>query len=523
MTSSKLTGSDVPSPEFQLMFRRPCGSGSNRFGKHIMKMHISILGASFLAASFALTTSVLAQQGIGPSNFAELSKPSPDVTPQEAYVRAVARSAYIWGWPITNMLNRRARITQAPYPGLLGGVLPAAPRGQIGMLHDYIEPSQRFIACPNQDVVYGLGFFDLDTEPVVIQVPDFGDRFWVYALYDQRTDQQGHVGKPYGSKPGFYLLVGPNWSGEAPNGITDVVRFPTSLANAIPRIFQNDTDQDRAAIQPLINQVVAYPLSQFTGEMKTIEWKSAKDIPTPDEGGGGETRWVVPGKYFDQFPAILDMVPPLPGEEAMYTQFRWLMDVVAKDATLKAAIVDEAEKAEKDIIGPFLRWKHNGRPAGSGWNRSTNNAQWGIDYYDRTGTSRSNMFDNRPNETQYFYTDDDASGTSLDGSNTYAITFAAGQEPPVNGFWSMTLYNKEHFFHANDLKRYSLGTKNMTLRRNADGSLTLYAGSKSPGADKESNWLPAPAESFSLYIRAYWGKEPILNGSWQPPKIEKVG
>ena len=487
-----------------------------------MKFAQSLLATTLLTTALCTGSVAFAQQENAPAASSVLSMPSAEVTPHESYVRAVARSAYIWGWPMMNMINRRARITQAPYPGLLGGVLPAAPRGQIGMLHDYIAPNQRFIACPNQDVVYGLGFFDLDTEPVVIQVPDFGDRFWVYALYDQRTDQQGHVGKPYGSKPGFYLLVGPNWNGKVPNGITETIRFPTSLANAIPRIFQNDTDEDRAAIQPLINQVVAYPLSTFTGEMKTIEWKTAKDIPTPDEAGGGETRWVVPEKYFDQFSEILTKVPPLPGEEAMYAQFRWLLDVAAKDPVLKAVIVDEAKTAEKEIIGPFLKWKHNGKPAGNGWNRSTNNAQWGIDYYDRTGTARSNMFDNRPSETQYFYTDNDSSGGQLEGSKTYAITFAAGQEPPVNGFWSLTLYNAEHFFHPNDLKRYSLGTKNKTLKRNADGSLTLYAGAKSPDGDKESNWLPAPDGTFSLYIRAYWGKEGILDGSWQPPKIAKV-
>lgn len=474
-----------------------------------------------LASTLLCLSPALAEQAPSPRH-ADLALPSAEVTPQEAYVRAVARQAYVWGWPMVNMLNRRARITQAPHPGLLGGVLPAAPRGQIGMLHDYIQPSQRFIACPNQDVVYGLGFFDLDAEPVVIQVPDFGDRFWVYALYDQRTDQYGELGKPYGSEPGFYLLAGPTWNGEVPAGITGVMRSPTSLANAIPRIFQNDTDEDRTAIQPLINQVVAYPLSEFTGEMKTIEWASAPDIEAPDQGGDEETRWVVPEQFFDQFPEVLAMVPPLPGEEAMYAQFRWLMDVAANDPALKAAIVDEATKAEAEIITPFLQWKHNGRPAGNGWNRSTNNAQWGVDYYDRTGTARSNMFDNRPNETQYFYTDDDASGAALDGAKTYAITFAAGQEPPVNGFWSLTLYNKDHFFHANDLKRYSLGTKNTTLKRNADGSLTLYAGAKSPGADKESNWLPAPEGPFSLYIRAYWGKEPILDGTWQPPKIEAM-
>ena len=132
------------------------------------------------------------------------------------------------------------------------------------------------------------------------------------------------------------------------------------------------------------------------------------------------------------------------------------------------------------------------------------------------------MFDNKPTETQYFYTDSDSSGAPLDGAKSYAITFAAGQEPPVNGSWSMTLYNEHHFFHPNDLKRYSLGTKNKGLQRNSDGSLTLYAGHASPRGAKESNWLPAPNGVFSLCIRAYWGKQGIVDGTWQPPRIEAL-
>ena len=99
------------------------------------------------------------------------------------------------------------------------------------------------------------------------------------------------------------------------------------------------------------------------------------------------------------------------------------------------------------------------------------------------------------------------------------MTFAPGQGPPVNGFWSLTLYNEHHFFHPNDIGRYSLGTKNKKLVRNADGSLTIHVSAKSPGADKEANWLPAPDGAFSLYIRGYWGQQPILDGTWRAPKI----
>jgi len=174
------------------------------------------------------------------------------------------------------------------------------------------------------------------------------------------------------------------------------------------------------------------------------------------------------------------------------------------------------------MITPLFQWRYNGRSAGNGWNSPVNNAEWGTDYLNRTGTAKTNMYDNRPAETKYIYTDDDSQGQQLNGQNTYAITFGKGQVPLVKGFWSLTLYDEYHFFHPNALNRYSLGTKNKTLKYNADGSLTLYAGSKSPGADKESNWLPAPNGPFSLYIRAYWADEAILNGQWLPPAVQKL-
>jgi hypothetical protein len=205
----------------------------------------------------------------------------------------------------------------------------------------------------------------------------------------------------------------------------------TALANAIPRVFMNNTPEDRQAIQPLLNQIVVYPLKDFDGTMKSKDWSKAPAIPGPKSADSGETPWVVPEQFFDQLGAVLNTVPPLPGEEALYGQYRALLDAAAQDPAIKQALVEAAVETEKEVIAPFFAWKRNGRPAGNGWNRSTNNAKFGVDYYNRIRTAKSNMFDNKPTETQYLYTDDDSSGAALDGNASYEIIFAAGQEPPA--------------------------------------------------------------------------------------------
>src|SRR5262249_32088093 len=124
--------------------------------------------------------------------------------------------------------------------------------------------------------------------------------------------------------------------------------------------------------------------------------------------------------------------------------------------------------------------------------------------------------------TKYIYTDFDQDGQRLTGEHRYSVTFAAGQTPPVNGFWSLTVYNKEHLFEPNQLNRFSLGTKSKSMKMNADGSLTLYFQHETPGTDKETNWVPTPTDEFSLYIRAYWPKEEVLNASWKPPTISRA-
>ena len=440
----------------------------------------------------------------------------------DAFVKTVGQFAYVWGWPMVSMINRRTGLTSVPEPGLRGGVLPNAPLGGVCMMTDYIAPTQRFVACTNQDVLYGFGFGSLDEQPAVFQIPDFGDRFWVAAAWDHRTDSFAQLGKQYGTKPGFYAVVGPNWNGTLPDGITGSFRSSTALAAFCPRVFIEDTPQDRAAVSDLIRQVNIYPLDEFDGTIRTYDWADVPSFPVPEEAGSAEIRWVDPDTFFDQLHEVVDTVPPLPGEEAMYGQFRALLDAFDESPEVKQTLIEVARETENELITPLLRWEFNGPAAGNNWYSPRNNSAFGTDYLTRTALARSNMFENAPHETKYIFTDTDIDGNQLDGSHHYTVTFAAGELPPVNGFFSLTLYNKHHFYYENDVGRYSLGTKNTDLQYGDDGSLTFYIGNQPGDEAAATNWLPPPADEFSLYIRAYWPKQDIIDGTWKPPQVHRT-
>ncbi|TCK00153.1 hypothetical protein DFR71_1145 [Nocardia alba] len=443
----------------------------------------------------------------------------PKVTPE--YASAIGRAAYLWGWPLVNLHNRRVFMEQLPAPGLLAGIVPAGPPGTIGMLRDYIRPEERVVACPNQDVVYGFGVLDAQRGPSVVQVPDFGDRFWVYQVVDQRTDSFVELGKMYGTAPGFYLLAHSSWDGEVPAGITGVFRHDTRSGVVIPRVFLDDTEQDRTAVAPLVDRIGMYPLSEFDGTAKVFDWANAPsyggDTATGDQG---ETQWVDPEAFFPALGEVLEEVPPRPGEEALYGWFRSLLEAADRDTTIADTLRRTAVETDA-VVKQLFEFRNIGLPAPHHWTTQRNGAAFGTDYLSRTAIGKSNIFVNTPNETAYYYQDLDESGQRLHGANTYTVRFPSGELPPVQGFWSLTVYNKHHFFHPNDLDRYSLGTKNQDLNYSDDGSLTLTVGGPAPTEAKLlANWLPAPDDEFTLYLRAYWPDQTILDGTWQPPSVE---
>src|SRR5271169_3065507 len=409
----------------------------------------TILAAALIGA--LAFTSAYAQQVPIPTTAAEVPGPVPGNTMTKAYVQFVGRMAYVWGYPMVNAHNRRAAFAEAPVPGYLGGVVPVAPVGYNAMLTNYLKPDQTFIVCPNQDVAYGAGFTALDKEPTVFQVPDFGDRFYVFALYDQRTDEIAQIGKQYGTKPGFYMIVGPNWKGEVPQGINAVLHSSTDLVFFVPRVFKDDTAEDTAAVQPLIGQVMMYPLSKFDGQMKTTDWSKLPHFPVPVPKGNapkGESKWVSPATYYDELPLVMKEVPPLPGAEALYGWIKSVWDAAAKDPKTRQALVESFVTANAELVDPWFNFQYNGRDVGHGWTAAASASQWGTDYLNRTAVSKSSMYQNTPEETQYQLKELDGQGVPLNGKNQYTVTFPKGQVPPVKGFWSLTLYNEQKLFFS---------------------------------------------------------------------------
>jgi hypothetical protein len=200
-----------------------------------------------------------------------------------------------------------------------------------------------------------------------------------------------------------------------------------------------------------------------------------------------------------------------------------IADAMKSDPALKPAMIKAAQEVEDQIVTPLFQFRNHGEQLPHNWSTISNEAAFGTGYFIRTAAAKSNILVNAPNETKCYYQDLDMTGARLNDASRYTVTFPKGETPPVNGFWSLTLYNEHHFFAPNELKRYSLGTKNKDLKYNSDGSLTVYVQAEPPAEALRSNWLPAPSGAdFSLYVRAYWPKAAVLDGVWTPPGVQRA-
>jgi hypothetical protein len=433
----------------------------------------------------------------------------------------IASDAYIYGYPLVTMEMTRRVVTNVVAPE---GT--RAPMGTIIKLREYPNASFRDVTAPNADTLYTTAFFDVGDEPWVLECPDMDGRYFLLPMLDGWTDVFQVPGKrTTGTKAQSYLISGPGWSGAVPAGLTEL-KSPTSIVWLLGRIYCTGTPEDYAAVHALQDRFKLYPLSAAG---KTWTPPPGKVDPAIDMKTAvrEQVNRMPATEYFKLLAELLKRNPPSRDDAPALERFARIGLVPGQDFDGKA--IDPAweariPKLSFDRIMLHFKFSDGDVKDVNGWGYTTKTGLYGTNYIQRALVTAIGLGANRPQDAIYPTSLKPSAFRSYDGANRYEMRFAPGQTPPVNGFWSLTMYDENYFFVANPINRYSMSVRtNPVLGQ--DGSLTLYIQNESPGPDKEANWLPAPKGKFLLMLRLYWPKEDkpsIIDGSWVIPPVTKV-
>lgn len=403
-----------------------------------------------------------------------------------------------------------------------------APFNEINNMHHVATPEDTAVITPNSDTPYSILWLDLRAEPMVISVPAIErERYYSVQLVDGNTYNFGYIGtRATGSEPGDYLVVGPDWKGEAPTGIKKVFSSTTPFVFANFRTQLIDAE-DMPNVERIQAGYKAQPLSAFLKQTAPPAAPKIDFVPASTAG--------IKDYFFEYLDAALQFVPETPRDQAVRARLAKIgigpgKTFAFKDLSLehKAEILVGMKQGDDKVT----KWLTTGNKDINGWNVGAffgDEAFYNGDWLMRAGAAKAGLYANDAVEAMYPYSRTDAAGQPLDGSkHNYTITFPAGQLPPVNAFWSVTMYDgKSQFLVRNPIHRYLINSPMLPgMKKNEDGSLTLYIQKDSPGPDKEANWLPAPDDKIYLVMRLYWPKTeapsilPAGEGSWQPPGVQ---
>jgi hypothetical protein len=465
-------------------------------------------GLGFLAGS-SLSTSSLADMG---GEFLGIGEGLDDFW--------LATDAYIYGYPLVTMELTRRVITNVVRPE---GT--KAPMGQIIKLREYPNASFRDVTAPNADTLYTTAFFDVGSEPWVLSIPDMKGRYALFPMLDGWTTVFQVPGKrTTGTAAQTYAITGPAWKGTLPQGVREY-KSRTSLVWLLGRIYCTGTPEDYKAVHELQDQCKLVPLSAYGKSYTPPEGKVDPSIDMKTAVREQVNRMDAQA-YFTLLAQLMKTNPPAAADAPEVARFAKIGLVPGKDfdaSKLNADFVKRIPEVGFDRI--MLQFKVNKEVKNiNGWGFTTKTGIYGTDYPMRALVTAIGLGANRPQDAVYPTSLKDAEDKAYDGANKYVMRFPKGQRPPVEGFWSLTMYNDKYFFVSNPINRYSISAR-QNLKTNPDGSIDLYIQKDSPGPDKESNWLPAPDGKFILMLRLYWPNEnspSILNGSWKIPPIKKV-
>jgi hypothetical protein len=435
-----------------------------------------------------------------------------------------AVDVYVYGYSLVTMDMTRKQLTNVAVPDATH-----APMGQLVKFRTYPPANMHSVTAPNADTLYTSAWVDVSKEPWVLSVPDMGDRYYLLPMLDGWTDVFQVPGKrTTGDKAQTYVITGPGWSGTLPAGVTEY-KSPTGLVWILGRIYCTGTPEDYAKVHALQDKFSLVPLSSYGKPYTPLpgEVDANFDMKT---GVRDQVDALSVNDYFNYLARLMKTNPPAAADAPMVEKMKAIGLVPGQDfdpsklGALDKEVIKTVPKVAQVKIMEYF--KQVAEPV-NGWMYITKNIGiYGTDYIQRALVTAIGLGANRPQDAIYPTSQKDAAGHEYDGaSKKYMMHFDKGQMPPVDGFWSLTMYDKDYFFVPNPLNRYTLSQRNKFVT-NPDGSVDLYLQADSPGKGKEANWLPAPKTKFIPMLRLYWPKETapsIIDGTWKPPAITEVG
>jgi hypothetical protein len=416
-------------------------------------------------------------------------------------------AAYIYGYPI--VIVRRTILN--------------FPRNQMVSIAKLADTSTVTVVAPNHDTLYSVGQIDLSDGPVVIHTPPTGGRYSVIQLLDAFTDVPAYLGAGAAARNGeTAAIIPPGWQGQLPPGV-EAIHVATKLVWLLGRTLVDSVADTPAATQ-LLSQYSVTPLAAYLGGTRTAPL-ILPDFPhrTPVEVPTGTA-------FFDELSADLAADPPPARDQCALRAFAAAgigpgqtpsTDLAGIDAKALGAAAAAGHGALDQLVAGA---EHEPSHSNNGWATTPpDTGKFATAYVDRAVVAVIGLGANTNSTALYLREDRDSADRPLTGRHVYVVHFKRGQLPPVRAFWSITLYDQRLLFYGNPLGRYSLGDRSRGLRYDHNGGLTIYVSHRPPAKGKLSNWLPAPAGPFSLYLRLYEPKPAVARGHWLAPPVVRAG
>lgn len=477
-------------------------------------------GPGFLIA--AVVSALLLSQPIS-----AVAEPLTKITEEEAHVIGV--QAYVYFYPLVTMDISRKQFTNIE-PGKEIG---KGPMNMFVNIPEYPPVTMKTVVRPNFDTLYSLAWLDLTKEPLIVSVPDTAGRYYLIPMLDMWTDVFASPGsRTTGTHAGTFIVVPPHWRPDLRDRFIEEFKLPkdTQRIDApTPYVWvlgrtKTDGPQDYDAVHKIQAGYKVTPLSRWGKTPEPVQAKidPSVDMKTPPKI---QVDTMPAGKFFAYAAELLKVHPPHLTDEPIIAVMKRIgiepgksFDIDKLDPAVKKALESAPEAAQK-----LMEWKiPTLAKVVNGWTMNTDTmGVYGNYYLKRAIVAQQGLGANLPGDAIYPLNLGDEAGKPLDGVNKYTIHFDKVSLPPVEAFWSITLYDQDGYQAPNSLNRFAVSSW-MPFKYNPDGSLDLYFQPDSPGKDKEWNWLPAPKGPFNLTMRLYAPKQVALVGKWNPPPVVRV-